>query len=186
MSSKERQKRHYDQTIRPRLAAARREKMENWARSVSFSDLEWIAGHFEGEGTVTILNGGRLGNFKPAVSLASTDKEVIDILNSRWPAYIVGPRRPTDNSRQVWTWRITGALRVHYFLMSIQPHIRTNRVRSKVSVVLNFCERLVSEEYNRESNKSWKAPLVKIIRDMNTRGCRPCIGPNLLPPPNGD
>ncbi len=165
-------KRYYDRHIRPKRAAERRAKMDAWCRSVSHDDSCWAAGHFEGEGTISIQSAGRRFpmQFKPMVALASTDKDIISFFSDRWPTVICKPRKPTANSRLVYQWRLYGTLRVLRFLEDIYPHIRTSRVRVKAEIVMAFCERLQSCEYNREGDKSWKLPLVEAIRWLNRRG----------------
>lgn len=147
MTARDRQRRYYNKHIRPKLAAGRLAKQAAWAGPVPELDACWAAGHFEGEGTVTLQSGGaRPFAFKPLVSLSSTDQEVIEFFRSRWPASALAPRVPTSRSKQVWTWRLSGAVRVHRFLGDVRPHIRTSRVLEKVDVVARFCERLLSEQ----------------------------------------
>lgn len=171
---REAMRRRYHKVIRPQKAAARQAKTEAWAHSVSFEDLEWIAGHFEGEGTVTISSTGRANSFKAVLSLASTDQDVIEIFNKRWPGSIWGPHRPTERANPVWTWRISGAARVLYFLTSIDRHLRTKRVRDKAKLVAEFCLRMMGEEYHR-TDKTWRRDFAARIRRLNHRGTAPLI-----------
>src|SRR5690242_14193138 len=48
-------------------------------------ELAWAAGMFEGEGTVTISAAGRHGYTRPVVTLANTDRQVVDFFQARWP-----------------------------------------------------------------------------------------------------
>jgi hypothetical protein len=163
-----RQRERYQRVERPKRAAARAKKAEAWCAEVSDLDLAWASGHFEGEGTVTIHK-----NHTPSVLLASTDEEVIAFFCARWPATSLQRRLPNKNCKLVYTWRVASAIRVHRFLEQIFPHLRTGRVKTKARLVLSFCEHLLDAQYNRESDKSWKTPLVAEIRRLNRKGPPP-------------
>lgn len=106
-----------------------------------FSDIElaWAAGHFEGEGTVTLTRGGRIMHVRPQVSLSSTDKSVQKFFHDRWPGSIRSflPRSWSGNVRIAHTWVLGSGERIQGFLMDILPFIRTERVRQKIVVVLD-------------------------------------------------
>lgn len=133
-------------------------------------DACWAAGHFEGEGTVTILKGGRESNFVPQVSLSSTDQQVIRFFCERWPATTMGYRILGGNTRPVYTWCVRSSVRVHRFLTDITPYLRTDRVKAKAALVFAFCSHMLAEQYNREGDKGWKVPYVERIRRLNEKG----------------
>lgn len=174
MGSREASLRHYNKVLRPKFAALRKAKADNWSRPIDIMDACWAAGHFEGEGTISINQGGITGAYKPVVSLSSTDEQTIDFFCRYWPMKTRGAtRRPTENAKLVWTWRLSGAIRIHRFISTIEPHLRTNRCKDRFAVVKQFCEHMLATEYNREGDKTWKIALCAEIRFLNQRGRLP-------------
>lgn len=102
------------------------------------SDCIWAAGHFEGEGTLTLINGGRLANCRPIAMLTSTDREVIEFFQSRWPGQVrtFTPKSRNGVAREAQTWRLGANDSVECFIRDLLPHLRTERVRAKAALVL--------------------------------------------------
>ncbi len=98
----------------------------------------WAAGHFEGEGTVTLTRGGRVMWVRPLVTLTSTDPEVIDFFCAYWPCArkIRYPQSKTGNVRPGHVWSLNSGERIQAFLTDILPHVVTKRVRDKIAIVL--------------------------------------------------
>jgi LAGLIDADG-like domain len=115
---------------------AERERRLSERQRFPAEELAWVAGLFEGEGTVSISRAGRHGYSRNLVSLTSTDKEIIDFLHSRWPGKI-GTRQPKNSprARQAFVWSLYGWAMMP-FLLDIEPHVRTSRVREKIALGL--------------------------------------------------
>lgn len=137
--------REFQRKKRLRLAEERwRERAERLASRPPISpvDAAWAAGHFEGEGTVTLVRGGRVMHVRPLVSLSSTDKAAVDFFHDRWPgnrrSFV--PKSVNGNNRMAHTWVLNSGERIQGFLLDILPQIRTERVRNKIRVVLEDIE----------------------------------------------
>ena len=105
-------------------------------------DAAWAAGHFEGEGTVTLVRGGRVMHVRPLVSLSSTDRVAVDFFHALWPgnrrSFI--PKSGSGNNRMAHVWTLNSGERVQAFLLDILPQLRTARVRRKALLVLEDIE----------------------------------------------
>jgi hypothetical protein len=95
----------------------------------------WAAGFFEGEGTVTITRSGRRGYTRPLVCLTSTDREVIDLFQARWPG-VVRTYQPKGNARIAHVWTLNVRPTIRAFLVELLPHLRTQRVQAKARLVI--------------------------------------------------
>lgn len=97
--------------------------------------LSWVAGMFEGEGTITITRGGRKGYTRALVTLTSTDKNMVDIMHKRWP----GNQRswiPKGNAKRAFMWTLNARGAIARFLIDMNPFFRTERVRKKAEIVM--------------------------------------------------
>lgn len=111
---------------------------EPWTRTTPqppLADLIWAAGLFEGEGTVTITRSGRRGYTRPLVQVTSTDPEVIEVFQTRWPGCIQ-VRQPGGNAREAQAWSLNVRPAIRTFLTDLLPHFRTSRVRLKAELVI--------------------------------------------------
>jgi hypothetical protein len=133
--------REYQKRRRALLATARWEarcaRIES-RKHVSDIDCAWAAGHFEGEGTVTLTRAGRIMYVRPQVSLSSTDVVNVEFFHERWPGYrrSFTPKRATGNVQVAHVWNLNSGERIQAFLLDILPQIRTARVRAKIEIVL--------------------------------------------------
>lgn len=162
-------------------ALARAERIEEWKREISPADLAWAAGHFEGEGTISISSESRNGYARPLASLASTDRAVIDLFCGWWPTSIAGknPRVPTPNARAVYRWEINSAIKVRAFIDQIAPHLRTERCRLKFAVVSEFVDLVLSPHAGKRRPRH--PEYIDAIRRLNHRGSAPYIPNSMLP-----
>lgn len=131
----------------------------------------WAAGHFEGEGTITIASGGRNALPIPRVSLTSTDKSVIDFFNARWPGYVRSFTPPSRNglAREAFCWQMTANDAVEGFVLDILPHVQTERVRAKADLILEDIGERVQLRRTKEVQQRRWARMAK-MRALNRRG----------------
>lgn len=160
----------YRAADRARRAAARAAKIEAWKRDVSPAELAWAAGHFEGEGTISISSERRHGYARPLAALASTDRQVIDLFSTWWPTSIAGkkPRFPTPRARAVYRWEINSAMKVRAFIDQITPFLRTTRCRDKFAVVSEFTDKVLAPHTGKVKQRH--PDYITRIRAMNQRG----------------
>lgn len=161
---------------RQRRAAARDARIQAWKRYISPTELAWAAGHFEGEGTISISAERRNGYARPLASLASTDRQVIELFSGWWPTSIAGkrPRFPTANARAVYRWEINSALKVRAFIDQIQPYLLTERCKAKFEVVSEFTDKILAP--HRGKVRPRHPEYIDLIRRLNHRGSAPYVG----------
>lgn len=132
-------------------------------------DCAWAAGHFEGEGTVTITKGGRIMHVRPLVSLASTDRSCRDFFHDRWPGNCRSRLPRTDREREAFIWTLNSGERIQGFLLDIFQFIRTDRVKHKIVVVLDdIQDRGLYQQQIEVRNRSDQRR--RLIRAMNAKG----------------
>jgi len=172
--------RWYDKE-RAQRASARAARIESWKRDISPADLAWAAGHFEGEGTISISAERRNGYARPLASLASTDREIIELFSAWWPTSIAGkkPRVPSANARPVYRWEINSASKVRAFIDQIGPYLRTARCRAKFEVVSEFTDKVLAPHQGKVKQRH--PEYIALIRRLNHRGSAPFLGQILLP-----
>src|SRR5579872_6608356 len=105
---------------------------------IKSSELAWMAGVFEGEGSIRI-NGVYSNSWACLIcDLVSTDAQMVEPFQRYWPGhYKQYVKHRQANRKDFWRWRIA-AVRAESFLMTIQPHFRTDRVRRKAALALEF------------------------------------------------
>lgn len=134
--------------------------------------VEWAAGLFEGEGTITFTARGRV-----ALALASTDKDIVDEFQRIVGGKVYGPYIPrTDNSKPYYQWHDTGEDNINEVLDMISPYLltrRTSRVEECIALRNEFkngihdrqCKKLTLAErkelIDRASNGEKKADLAR-------------------------
>lgn len=143
-------------------------------------DLAWAAGVFEGEGTVMLSSSGhhdavtgeRMPYSRLVVVLASTDLEMVQFFQQRWPARVIRTYVPrtSRNARLAYEWRpaMVNALQ---FLWDIEPFVRSRRVREKIALALKF-QATRRRGYGRNVAGYWERQrtMVADMREKNRRG----------------
>lgn len=102
-------------------------------------ELAWVAGLFEGEGTVSIIyvrtKGARYTRIM--VSVANTDPDVLELFQRLWPVKTLRKIKARPRCKPVWLWRLEARQAVP-FLLDIRPFIKTRRVMEKVDLALEY------------------------------------------------
>jgi hypothetical protein len=99
-------------------------------------DLAWAAGMFEGEGSVRINSPTRRNLGALLIDMVNVDRQVIAFYQERWPGYM---RQVAEqgNRRAFWRWRCASLVAAG-FLTDVLPYLRTERVREKARLGLEF------------------------------------------------
>jgi hypothetical protein len=144
------------------------------AITVTESDLHWAAGLFEGEGTVTIAVRNRDETYRIVVSIANTDRQVIDWFQSRWPGYVQGAYGKRPRRKPAWYWTLIGP-RAEAFIRQLRPFLRTERVRRKVELAIAFRDHQHSTGHKGGpavpiDYKSTQRRMYQEMRSLNARG----------------
>ena len=102
------------------------------------TDLAWLAGVFDGEGSVVIGRSG--GKYKLALSLVSVSRELIDRVKE-----IAGGRiitvYPKNARRTTWMWQLTGIEKIQRFLKQIFPFLTAKAKPAAIALVYPIVSR---------------------------------------------
>lgn len=100
-------------------------------------DLDWAAGLFEGEGTITIGVRKSDRTFRLICTVGNTDFAVIAFFHDRWPGWVQPAYGERPGRRPSRSWTVAGP-RAEAFVREIGPYLRTERVRRKADLALEF------------------------------------------------
>lgn len=135
-------------------------------------DLNWAAGLFEGEGTVTIAVRNQDSTYRLVCMVGNTDREIIDFFASRWGGWVQPAYGERPGRQPAWTWTVAGP-RAEAFLREIEPHVRTIRVRNKIRLGLSLRAHQSRKTSVRKADADYKAKQRKLylaMRSLNRRG----------------
>lgn len=100
-------------------------------------EMAWAAGLFEGEGSVMIRRPGNRHLGVLTVSVVNTDTQIVAFFQERWPGYCKRATGQRPEQRPAWVWLIA-ARQAAAFLDDITPYLRSDRVRRKAALALEF------------------------------------------------
>ena len=165
--------------MRKRCEARRKQRFKDRQRRIAQrhsppeAECIWAAGYFEGEGTVTLHSTPRAGLTRPEVSMASTDKSMVEYFHARWPgtcwSYI--PKSKNSLAREAFCWRLGACDTVECFLLDILPHLASRRVRKKADLLIEDIRDRLKCGRTPEVRQRKKERLLK-MRELNRRGIR--------------
>jgi hypothetical protein len=93
------------------------------------TDVAWVAGFFEGEGSFVVGRGGS-GRKYLHLRLGSTDKDVLDRLQSLAGGRVIGPRRKQAlHHKDFWVWGISSHADAVALSHEILPYLGERRRR---------------------------------------------------------
>lgn len=103
---------------------------------MNVDDLNWAAGMFEGEGSITI-GASRTPKGKEFYALQckvpNTDHSIIAFFHDHWPGSIGSDNLKREDRQPQSIWIVKG-VKARAFLKQLKPHLRTDRVLSKAKV----------------------------------------------------
>lgn len=109
---------------------------------IETKDIAWLAGIIEGEGSISICNGGFNKTYSkyyitPHIQVTMTDKDVIDRVASIWKSKTRGPYKKERNGTQCKDAYNTsiGGMKAASWLMTLYPLFGVRR-RAKAKEVL--------------------------------------------------
>lgn len=104
--------------------------------NIDIGDLNWAAGMFEGEGSITI-GASRTPKGKDVYALQckvpNTDNEIVDFFARHWHGSIGSDNLRREDRQPQSIWIVKG-VKARDFLEQLKPHLRTARVLSKAKV----------------------------------------------------
>lgn len=124
------------------------------------SDLNYIAGLFDGEGTIYWNDRNKKGSGWPCVAIFMIDREGLELIHKYYPhkkgkLYIHSPEQltPLGNKRQLqYGWKVQGQRAVN-FLNEILPYLKLKRRIEKAKEVINQWNNR-PEKYHLNKNRS--------------------------------
>jgi hypothetical protein len=117
------------------------ETRRNLLASLSVTDLAYLAGFIDGEGSFTMeprkhpKSGLRCRI--PEICASSVDREVIDWLHVKCGGSVSSKRVKTDKHKALWCWTVRGSQAVAIADLLV-PHLRIDRRRMRAEKLASF------------------------------------------------
>jgi hypothetical protein len=142
------------------------------------TDMAWLSGFFDGEGTVRIASPNKrdLGHLE--VSIVNTDKQIMNDIYAMFGGvgYLKSQKQKKKNHRIYYRW-VIASVEASKFLKLLQPWVQRKIVKEKVRVALEYQDiksenngkfrkgNPASDEYREEMFNYWL-----YMRHLNARG----------------
>ena len=106
--------------------------------SMKDTDIAWVAGIIDGEGSVsgTWINKEHT-RWKPVIAVDNTDLPIIETLVSLFGGSVVKKKKVIEHHRQCYTWRVHGTDQIISFLETILPYMRVESKRERAQLLIN-------------------------------------------------
>ena len=137
-------------------------------------ELAYIAGFFDGEGSVTIHTNckpslrGKVPNHTLQVSIGNTDPRVLLWIHSNFGGNICYRKKVSPKWRKVAQWSIrTGGAAL--FLQAIYPFVRMKRDQIEIACAYQATKRRHGPAPVNPSEVAWREEQRKQIRELNAR-----------------
>ena len=138
------------------------------AQGADRETLAWLAGLFEGEGTITLI--ARRDSFTHLlVSVTSTDFEVVERFNAVWPVRRLHRKAGTATAKPAWVWRMT-SMKAAAFVTDILPFLRTARVEAKARLALQSQAARLPGAQRPDQYRETQMGFLREMRRLNHRG----------------
>lgn len=138
---------------------------------VKDTDAAWLAGIFEGEGTISI--------FPPKnvqVVISMTDRDIIERINTLFPCVAIRTRQIRADWQLQYLWKLSNAKQIREFIALVQPWLGVRRSAKalealamldsrKGHIKVTHCVR--GHEFTPENTYRYPAPQTR-------RACREC------------
>ncbi len=156
--------------VRHKRLSERRLRIRSRPRPVR-TDRVWAAGHFEGEGTISLCATKRTHISVPRVLLTSTDRSVVGFFAATWPGYVHShlPNTPEGRCRRAYTWEIKSCDAIEGFLLDIRPFLKRARVRAKTRLMLEDVRERMENRHTETARQRKRVRMAK-MRALNRRG----------------
>jgi hypothetical protein len=140
------------------------------ANGMTEANLNWAAGLFEGEGTVTIAVRNSDETYRVVCTLGSTDEQLIDLFQAWWPGYKQPAYGERPGRKPAWYWTVI-AHKATVFMRTIRPYLRTERVQRKIDLALDFQSfRTRGPACRTDAYKERQRAIYQSMKALNKRG----------------
>lgn len=133
----------------------------------------YIAGFFDGEGTISIKHHKKSDTFQVVVTIVNTDLNILEIIKNKFGGDIHVMYRSKNSHKTGYTWRISSRM-AFKFLKEINPYSIIKKTRIKIA--LSFQERIIKKIGLKDmchlTDKEWatRLELRKKMLTLNKRG----------------
>lgn len=137
----------------------------------SEADMNWAAGLFEGEGTITIAVRNLDSTYRLVCIMGNTDMQVVKFFDRRWRGWVQPAYGERPGRKPAWYWTVAGPAAAE-FLQQIQPYLRTSRVKKKCKLALQFRDGQSRDRsvFTRPVYKRKQRALYLRMKALNRRG----------------
>ncbi len=106
----------------------------------------WLAGFFDGEGSVGFTNANRTDTKWMNIRVSLTQKDELDLLNEV-KAYYGGSVSPHSKRNGTYQWNLSAADGVAKFLEDVLPFIRLERKRERATIILAIAKLIRDNDF---------------------------------------
>ena len=133
-------------------------------------EIIWMAGFFEGEGSVRISKPTKRNWGTLLCDLVNVQPDVMEPFQRRFPGYFREVRADAPR-RNFWRWRVASGTAAA-FLRAIEPHLRSAIYRERAFTALAFQEQKTPRVYVVDRNEYELAQIWFYLqmRELNRRG----------------
>lgn len=96
----------------------------------------YVAGLFDGEGTVTMSHVSNKKHRSPVVSVTSTTKSLLDFLKENFGGTISRQKVYKSHHKQSWMWKLSHQKAID-FLIAIRPWIKEEEKARRADLIIN-------------------------------------------------
>lgn len=98
------------------------------------TEISYIAGLIDGEGTIT-LSRNHPGEFRsPVLSMSNTSQELLDVMTNAFGGSISIQRKTKQHHTQAWNWRVTGRKAIDAIRI-ILPYLRHPEKKRRAKLI---------------------------------------------------
>ena len=125
---------------------------------VTKEELAYLAGFIDGEGTISIVSGGKY--MRPIVAIANSDTTVLDFVNLHWSSNIYTRKGWGEKAKQMHWVRVVNQNAIE-LINDLLPYL--NQKLKQAKVVLKWYATIKNKK-NRNNR------FIKQVRILNKRG----------------
>lgn len=114
------------------------------------TDLAYVAGLFDGEGSVSIVKGTKANNYHLQISLGSTDEWICQSLKMMFGGSVSLKNKASEHIHACWQWSM-GSRQAYNMLLLILPYLHIKR--PQVEIAIKFQEAKTGRGFGKGSNK---------------------------------
>ena len=114
------------------------------------TDLAYVAGLFDGEGSISIVKNKKWNNHTLQISLGSTDEWICQSLKMMFGGNISLKNETHDGIRACWQWS-NGSRKAYNTLLLIVPYLRIKRPQAEIAI--KFQKAKIERAFGKGLNK---------------------------------